>query len=59
MLNASCGNIQKHELTMTWPSYPTGRKFSLEFKFRYFSNREFAKFKCPYYYIFQSISMIA
>ena len=36
--------------------YPTGRKFSLEFKLQYFANGKFAKFNSPYNYIFRNLS---
>ena len=38
-------------------SYPTGRKFSFEFIFRYFANAKFAKFK--FRFIFTNSAMIA
>ena len=39
--------------------YPTGRKFSLEFKFCYFADGKFAKFKFRFYSFFKNFSMIA
>ena len=39
--------------------YHTGRKFSLEFKFRYFANGKFAQLKSTYYNIFRNLSIIA
>ena len=39
--------------------YPSGRKFSLRFKFRDFANGIFAKLKFAYYFIFWNLSMIA
>ena len=38
--------------------YPTGRKFSLEFKFRYFTNGKFAIFKFRLLVYFRNLSMI-
>ena len=40
--------------------YPTGRKFSLEFKIRYFANWKFAKFEfCSLLDFFKNPSSIA
>ena len=39
--------------------YPTGRNFSLEFKFHYFANGKFAKFKFRLSLDFQNIATIA
>ena len=50
------------EFELIYPSttnYPTGRKFSLEFKLRYFATGKFANLNSTYYDIFMNLSMIA
>ena len=39
--------------------YPTGRKFSMGFKFCNFANGKIAKFRFACYFIFRNLSMIA
>ena len=50
------GVIYQNDL---WRLYHTERKFTLEFKIRYFPDGRFAKFKFCYYHIFRNLSMIA
>ena len=40
-------------------AYPTVRKFSLEFDFRCFANGKLLYLNAAYYYIFESLSIIA
>ena len=42
----------------SWTIYPPGRKFSLEFKFRCFTNHKHAKFKFRLLLNFKNLSMI-